>query len=208
MALLARNQALLSKLLAVGAVLSCFAVVLDGGGLAKLTKPENAHWVADQLVTSGPIGAAHVDSELQRGIPLFVNQLFALTEQMRLPAEALPSLNAVSAPDPSAQPQPALVGVWAPDSGTCSSRDFRQGLLPAVINSDGAWAGDTFCKFNNRTEMQNGWRVQASCSNGREQWTTLVRLTVAGNRLKWVSNRGSQDYTRCPVDFRVAGAGT
>ena len=203
-----RIQALLSKLVAVGAVLSCFAIVLNVGNLATLTKPEKAHLTVDPLATSAPVGAAQADTEFQPGIPSFVTQLFALAEQMRLPAEALPDLKGISATDPSTQPQPALVGVWAPDSGTCSSRDFRQGLLPAVINSDGAWAGDTFCKFNHRTETQNGWRVEASCSNGREQWTALVRLTVAGNRLKWASNRGSQVYTRCPVDFRVAGAGT
>jgi hypothetical protein len=202
-----RNQARLSKIVAVGAVLSCFAIVLNVGGPAKLTKPEKAHLAADPFVTSSP-AATEQANEFQPGMSLFVTQLFALTEQMRLPAEAPPGVNAMSATDSNTQPQPALVGVWAPDSGTCSSRDFRQGLLPAVINSDGAWAGDTFCKFNNRTETQNGWRVEASCSNGREQWTTLVRLTVAGNRLKWASNRGSQIYTRCPVDFRVARAGT
>jgi len=202
-----RIRAHLSQIVAVGAVLSCFAIVLNIGDIARPTNPAKPLPSVDPLATSTPIGAAHSDIELQPGTSSFVTQLFALAEQMRLPAEALPGFTVVNSTDPSTQ-APALVGVWAPDAGTCSSRDFRQGVLPAVINSDGAWAGDTFCRFHNRTETQNGWRVEASCSNGREQWTTLVRLTVAGNRLRWASNRGSQSYTRCPVDFRVARTGT
>jgi len=100
----------------------------------------------------------------------------------------------------------AIVGVWAPDSGTCSARSFREGVLPAVINAEGAWAGETFCVFKNKKETETGWRVVAKCSNQREHWTTNVRLSVHDNRLTWTSKRGTQIYTRCAPDVLMADA--
>jgi hypothetical protein len=98
-----------------------------------------------------------------------------------------------------------IVGVWAPDAGTCSARNFRERVLPAVINTDGAWAGETFCLFKNKTPTETGWKVVAECSNPRERWTVNVRLTVDGNRLTWTSKRGTQAYTRC-TDLLMAEA--
>jgi hypothetical protein len=99
-----------------------------------------------------------------------------------------------------------FVGVWAPDASTCSARNFRAGVLPAVINADGAWAGETFCVFKNKHQTETGWKVIAECSNPRERWTTSVRLTVYGNRLTWTSKRGTQAYTRCASDVLMAEA--
>ena len=117
--------------------------------------------------------------------------------------------------DTVTQPQPdpasvdlardAVVGVWAPD-GSCSARDFRDGLLPTVINAEGAWAGETFCQFTNRKQTEAGWTVVARCSNGRDRWASNVRLTVSENRLTWTSKRGTQAYTRCPPDVAMAHA--
>src|SRR5262249_31735387 len=70
--------------------------------------------------------------------------------------------------------RPGIVGVWAPDAGTCSARDFQQGMLPTVINAEGAWAGETFCIFTKRKETENGWTVVAKCSTPRERWTSNV----------------------------------
>jgi hypothetical protein len=99
-----------------------------------------------------------------------------------------------------------IVGVWAPDAGTCSARNFREGTLPTVMNTDGAWAGDTFCMFTHQQPTENGWKVVAKCSNPRERWTSNVRLTVTGNRLTWTSRRGTQAYTRCAPDVLMAQA--
>jgi hypothetical protein len=109
-------------------------------------------------------------------------------------------------PDPVAQPLASIVGVWVPDAGACSARNLRDGLLPTIINTDGAWAGETFCIFKNQKQTENGWRVAAHCSNPREHWTTDVRLTVKDNRLTWASKRGTQIYTRCAPDFMMAAA--
>ena len=99
-----------------------------------------------------------------------------------------------------------FVGVWAPDAGTCSAREFREGTLPAVISNDGAWAGETFCMFTNKKQTETGWNVVAKCSNPRERWTANVRLTVKDNRLTWTSKRGAQAYTRCAPDVLMAAA--
>jgi hypothetical protein len=99
-----------------------------------------------------------------------------------------------------------IVGVWAPNPGTCSARDFREGALPAVISTDGAWAGETFCMFSNKKQTETGWSVVAKCSSPKERWTANVRLTVKDNRLIWTSRRGTQAYTRCPSDVLMAAA--
>lgn len=99
-----------------------------------------------------------------------------------------------------------IVGVWAPNPGTCSARDFREGALPAIISADGAWAGETFCMFSNKKQTETGWRVVAKCSNPKERWTANVRLTVKDNRLTWTSRRGTQAYTRCAPDVLMATA--
>jgi hypothetical protein len=119
--------------------------------------------------------------------------------------------------DPAAQPYPnqvnpdpvkrdMIVGVWAPDASTCAARDFRDGVLPTVIDAEGAWAGDTFCAFTKKERTEAGWRVVAKCSNPRERWTSSVRLTVSDNRLTWTSKRGEQLYTRCEPDVLMAHA--
>jgi hypothetical protein len=97
---------------------------------------------------------------------------------------------------PRAAP-PAIVGVWAPEKGSCSARNARQGVLPAIISEGGARAGDTSCVFKEQKRTEGDWRILANCTNGHERWTSNVRLTVKGDRLIWTSNRGTQAYTRC-----------
>jgi hypothetical protein len=111
----------------------------------------------------------------------------------------------LSSPAPSPQ-QALFAGVWAPDPSSCSLQSFRDGLLPTVINVEGASAGDTFCSFRNQQEMQTGWRMDALCSNKQQRWSARVHLSVNGDRLTWKSQRGSQSYTRCMSDLRVAQA--
>jgi len=98
----------------------------------------------------------------------------------------------------------AIVGIWAPDASSCSLQNFKDGLLPTVINRDGASAGDTFCGFRNQRQTDTGWRMDALCTNKQEQWTTHVQLIIKGDRLTWKSKRGSQAYTRCTSGVRMA----
>jgi hypothetical protein len=106
--------------------------------------------------------------------------------------------------DLPSEPKDAIIGVWAP--GSCSARDFREGLLPTVINSEGAWAGETFCLFSQRKQIDTGWAVVAKCANAQQRWTSNVRLTVSDNRLTWTSRRGTQTYMRCAPDVLMAQA--
>jgi hypothetical protein len=67
--------------------------------------------------------------------------------------------------DPDLIKQTTMVGIWSPEGGACSAQDFQQGVLPAVISSDGAWAGDTYCIFRKKQQTQTGWNLVAECSN-------------------------------------------
>ena len=125
-----------------------------------------------------------------------------------------PARDSTASIELAAQHQPAdansdlatIVGVWAPNPGSCSARDFREGALPAVISADGASAGETFCSFSNKKQTESGWSVLARCTNQKEHWTTKVQLTVKDNRLTWTSRRGTQAYTRCAPDVLMAAA--
>jgi hypothetical protein len=142
---------------------------------------------------SPPATAKNADGEVQSGPP-----------QQDLAAAVPAAQPGGDQANPDLMKRAAIVGIWAPDAGTCSARDFREGMLPAVINADGAWAGDTFCIFADKKETETGWSVLAKCSNPREHWTAKVRLTVHNNRLTWTSRRGTQIYTRCAPDVRMA----
>lgn len=90
-----------------------------------------------------------------------------------------------------------FAGIWAPNAKACSPQIKRQGLLPAVINSQGAWAGETTCAFNTTRRVGNTWHFAAVCSDTRTKWKANVRMVVNGNRLTWTSQRGTQSYVRC-----------
>lgn len=100
----------------------------------------------------------------------------------------------------------AFVGIWGADAGACSARLNRGGFLPAVIESEGAWAGETFCAFQKKRRTTRGWELVASCSNSRERWTAHVRLALVGEQLIWTSERGAQNYLRCQPGLGVARA--
>jgi hypothetical protein len=114
------------------------------------------------------------------------------------PAEGAEPLAAAPADD-------SYEGIWAPNQRACSPRLNRKGFLPAVISSDGAWAGDTSCAFASTKRTGNKWSFAAMCSNSRASWKTTVSLTVTGNRLTWKSARGTQTYVRCEDHLIQAG---
>jgi uncharacterized membrane protein/peptidoglycan hydrolase-like protein with peptidoglycan-binding domain len=95
------------------------------------------------------------------------------------------------------KPADSFVGIWGADASACSAQGNRKGLLPAVIDNQGAMAGETFCAFKDRVKTNEGWTFTATCTSPRERWTTKVRLETNGNKLTWASQRGNQIYTRC-----------
>ncbi len=106
----------------------------------------------------------------------------------------------------SVEPAEPFVGIWGVDASACSPRLNRKGLLPAVIDGEGAWAGETFCTFARKKHTAEGWNVVASCSNAHDRWTANVRLIINGDQLTWTSERGSQSYLRCQPGLGVARA--
>ncbi len=100
----------------------------------------------------------------------------------------------------------AFVGIWGVDATACSPRLNRKGFLPAVIDREGAWAGETFCTFERKKHTAAGWNVVARCSNTHDRWTANVRLIINGDQLTWTSERGSQNYLRCQPGMSMARA--
>jgi hypothetical protein len=98
----------------------------------------------------------------------------------------------------------AFVGIWGIDASACSPRRNRKGFLPAVIDGEGAWAGETFCTFKRKKHTAAGWDVVANCSNAHERWIANVRLIINGEQLTWTSGRGSISYLRCQRGLGVA----
>jgi hypothetical protein len=97
-----------------------------------------------------------------------------------------------------------FAGVWAPEASACTPKMNRQGLLPTLISEHGARAGDASCKFTQMVRRSNTWVVSATCSHGREQWDSHLRLVLNKNSLLWASERGVRSYTRCDRDTVVA----
>jgi len=193
----------LAELGAGAAILTCLLLVLGLGEAGKLRPPDAA--------TAEPMAAVRSPAIA----PELVMQAFATLGPAR--TEQASAAAAISAPAPApdlpasvpaapANATAAVFGIWVSDRNSCSLQEFRQGVLPAIISMDGAWAGDTFCAFRNHMPTENGWRVLATCANGERQWTTPVSLSAKGDRLIWTSKRGTQVYTRCRPDFLVAGA--
>jgi hypothetical protein len=97
----------------------------------------------------------------------------------------------------AARENAAFVGLWAPEPGACLPQN-QTPFLPALINHQGAMAGETSCNFANGQANGSTWSFTASCSRGRRRWTANVKIAVSGDVLTWTSERGSQRYVRCP----------
>jgi len=164
--------------------------------------PQVFELAAQQKSVAEPLSASLQDAEHKSAEAISVS-----IQPLPDPVEIAPSSAAPAAQgdrDRQNAERAAIVGVWAPDAGTCSVRDFRDGVLPTVITNEGAWAGEAFCIFTKRTEIDKGWRAVAKCSTPRESWTAHVRLRINDNRLIWTSERGTQAYSRCGPDVLLA----
>jgi len=206
---------------AVGAMVVCGAIVLNVGPFAKTPKvglPVALAVPAISPVTQKESGSKLIAPEEVAAAdpPGFeLAEQKSVAEPISAAPQALPDPPIEIAPAPAAAAaqaerdrqnaeRAAIVGVWAPDAGTCSARDFRDGVLPTVITNEGAWAGETFCIFTKRTDVERGWKAVAKCSTALESWTAHVRLKINDNRLIWTSERGTQAYSRCGPDVLMA----
>jgi hypothetical protein len=85
-----------------------------------------------------------------------------------------------------------FVGGWGANPDQCRS--------PVTISAGRAEALSTTCQFNStQRESANEWRIRATCADEHDRWNANIRLTLAGRRLTWASERGTVTYLRCPV---------
>ena len=111
---------------------------------------------------------------------------------------APPDVETASAADPKPEPPAArekFVGTWWPDA--CPSQAERRTAVPMILGEDRARAGTASCTFLKKTPGGAGWSIVARCSDGAKTWTANIRLALAGRRLSWASERGTQTYLRC-----------
>ncbi|HEX8165982.1 MAG TPA: hypothetical protein VF601_09360 [Beijerinckiaceae bacterium] len=88
-----------------------------------------------------------------------------------------------------------LVGTWWPNA--CPKPAERRNAVPMVLGEDRARAGAASCTFLKKTPAGSAWTIVARCSDGSSSWTAHIRLVLAGKRLNWSSERGTQAYVRC-----------
>jgi peptidoglycan hydrolase-like protein with peptidoglycan-binding domain len=91
-----------------------------------------------------------------------------------------------------------FVGGWGINVDQCQQAPDNRSSLR--INARRAEAFSTTCQFNSTMrESANEWRIRASCADEHDRWNANIRLTLAGSRLTWTSERGTATYLRCPV---------
>jgi hypothetical protein len=91
-----------------------------------------------------------------------------------------------------------FVGGWGINADQC--RQAPDNRSPLRIDTRHAEAFSTTCQFNStQRESANEWRIRASCADEHGQWSANIRLTLAGSRLTWTSERGTATYLRCPA---------
>jgi hypothetical protein len=186
-----RSASILYGFAATAALFTCFAIVLNPIPFTNAPTPDLKRFHQEASQTSGG-PQINVEREPQfepiAQLPEKVAEISApvrnLEETPTTPAPVRNLQETPTTPDfddnRTAPAQATIVGVWAPDASPCRARNFREGFLPTIINTDGAWAGDMFCIFRNQKKTETGWGVIANCSNSRERWTAQVRLFVKG----------------------------
>jgi hypothetical protein len=203
-----------ATLLAVSAVVALFVAMVVI--LGRSEQPPESGPVTPQMSAARPVVPARSSEVIAISDPIagLIDRVSSSSEvAAEPPVEAAAKESApqpakddgVAAETPAAAPQHdvqhaaplGIVGIWAPDTGSCPARNAREGFLPAIISERGARAGKTSCVFKNQRRMHSDWRLLANCTNGRERWKSNVRLSVKGDRLIWTSERGTQAYVRC-----------
>jgi hypothetical protein len=92
----------------------------------------------------------------------------------------------------------SFVGAWGINVDQC--RQAPDNRSPLRIDTHRAEAFSTTCQFNStQREGTNEWRIRATCADEHNRWDANIRLTLAGSRLTWTSERGSVTYLRCPA---------
>ena len=188
------------------AMLTCIAIVLNVGPFARAptTLPAGRESIRATLQHPTESSSSSRPTVSVANPPQFLE--ITAEREHSSPEVIKASIQAPSETSSDLMKRDMVVGVWSPEGGVCSARDFQRGVMPAVISADGAWAGDTFCVFRKKQQTESGWRVLAECSSPRERWTSNVRLSVSENRLVWTSQRGTETYSRCAPDVLMAQA--
>lgn len=157
---------------------------------------------AAPVVAEAPaVAATALGAAAGSGEPPIPSMLFehaSLVDQPVAIENPSPSARAAS---PSSLPPltlRSLAGKWAPHPSACADRGKKSAFLPLTLDERGARAGDTTCSFRKTDQAGSRWTLAATCTDAAESWNANIRLALAGRKLTWSSERGSQTYSRCP----------
>ena len=163
-------------------------------------EPEPQVAEAAEVTETGPLASPELEAAILDEAPA-PNMLFEHASLIDRQVDISAPSPAVAVPNGVAAPAPlsmrSLAGKWAAHPAACSSREKRTAYLPLTIDQRGAKAGGASCSFRRTAQDGNRWSVSATCTDAKESWDAHVRLVLAGNKLTWTSERGSQTYTRC-----------
>ncbi len=84
----------------------------------------------------------------------------------------------------------SLFGNWCRSEGT-------KKLRLSVSSRGTKSSAGTLCTFRNIQAENGGWRVRATCSEGKESWNADGKITVSASKLAWASERDVVNYSRC-----------
>jgi hypothetical protein len=92
------------------------------------------------------------------------------------------------------RPDQSFIGSWS--KAPCDSTSKEN--LRLTINSRRIKTSDgAVCEFHDFASDPPGWRLRATCSQGKERWKADGKFTLRNKKLIWASEGDVSSYFRC-----------
>ena len=92
--------------------------------------------------------------------------------------------------------EPAYVGTWARDIAQCAVPQEQEGA-PMVFSNKGYDQHEAHCMFKSVTGEGSEWKISAVCSVQGDTQDLNFSLSLDGENLKIIDERGPQVLVRC-----------
>lgn len=92
--------------------------------------------------------------------------------------------------------EPAYVGTWARDIAQCAVPQEQEGA-PMVFSNKGYDQHEAHCMFKSVTGEGSVWKISAVCSVQGDTQDLNFSLSLDGENLKIIDERGPQVLVRC-----------
>jgi len=92
--------------------------------------------------------------------------------------------------------EPAYVGTWARDIAQCAVPQEQEGA-PMVFSNKGYDQHEAHCMFKSVTGKGSEWKISAVCSVQGDTQDLNFSLSLDGENIKIIDERGPQVLVRC-----------